>query len=174
MVCSPDVDKHRRNYQLGLIVCRSSCQRAHECARGSHLKLPGKLDFDAPNLAVEWKKWRQEIDLYLELALTDRTNETKVKLFLYLIGDKGREVYESLSLSPHSELCLKAFEKYCNPKKNETVERYKFFTRARGDREKLDQFVTDLRVLAATCNFGQLKHSLLRDRIICGIQNSKL
>ena len=145
----------------------------------SHLKPPGKLDFDTPNLAVEWKKWRQEIDLYLELALTDRTNETKVKLFLYLIGDKGREVYETLEFvaEPSQRTVsqvIEAFEKYCNPKKNETVERYKFFTRAQGDSEKFDQFVTDLRVLAATCNFGQLKHSLLRDRIICGIQNSKL
>lgn len=147
-------------------------------ARGmSHLKPPGKLDFDAPNLAITWKRWRQEIELYMELALTDRSDDTKVKLFLYVIGEKGREIYDTLDLDgEHRTLTqvINAFENYCNPKKNETVERYKFFVRAQEENEPFDQFVTDLRVLATSCNFGQLKNSLLRDRIICGTKDSKL
>ena len=34
--------------------------------------------------------------------------------------------------------------------------------------------MTDLKLLAATCNFGMLHDSLIRDRIICGIRNSTL
>ena len=34
--------------------------------------------------------------------------------------------------------------------------------------------MTDLKLLAATCNFGMLHDSLIRIRIICGIRNSTL
>ena len=69
---------------------------------------------------------------------------------------------------------MNAFEEHCNLKKNETVERYKFFTRIQEEGESIKKFVTDLKLLAATCNFGTLHDSLLRDRIICGIRNSAL
>ena len=41
-------------------------------------------------------------------------------------------------------------------------------------RETLDKFITDVKILAATCNLEQLKESLIRDRIICGMTDSKL
>ena len=65
---------------------------------------------------------------------------------------------------------LEGFEAQCNPKKNETVERYKFFQRYQEPGEPLERFITDLKVLATTCKFGVLNDSLVRDRIICGIQ----
>ena len=34
--------------------------------------------------------------------------------------------------------------------------------------------MTDLKLLASTCNFGMLHDSLIRIRIICGIRNSTL
>lgn len=69
---------------------------------------------------------------------------------------------------------LEGFEAHCNPKKNETVERYKFFQRFQEPEEPFERFVTDLKVLASTCNFGTLRDSLVRDRIICGIQDKQL
>ena len=38
----------------------------------------------------------------------------------------------------------------------------------------MDKFITHVKILAATCNFEQLKESLIRDRIICGMTDSKL
>lgn len=40
--------------------------------------------------------------------------------------------------------------------------------RNQGQEENIDKYVTDLRVLASTCNFGNIKDSLIRDRIVCG------
>ena len=60
------------------------------------------------------------------------------------------------------------------PKKNDTVERYKLFTRVQEAGETLDKFIADVKILAATCNFKQLKESLIRDQIICGMTDSKL
>jgi len=61
---------------------------------------------------------------------------------------------------PIHELNLKqvmdAFNKHCNPKKNKTVERYKFFSCFQNPGKSLEKFITDLKLLVTTCNFGDL------------------
>ena len=57
---------------------------------------------------------------------------------------------------------MDVFDKHCNPKKNETEhERYKFFSRFQNPGESLEKFITDPKLLATTCNFGDLKDSLV-------------
>lgn len=41
-----------------------------------------------------------------------------------------------------------------------------------GPNETIDKYITDLRMLASTCNFGELQDSLIRDRIVCGTHSS--
>ena len=72
------------------------------------------------------------------------------------------------------EELLKSFDDYCDPKKNETVERHKFFMRNQEQGESFDKYLTELRILEKTCDFGTLSDSLHRDRIVCGISSSSL
>ncbi|XP_049903425.1 uncharacterized protein LOC126392184 [Epinephelus moara] len=124
--------------------------------------------------------WRLHIYVYeyVELSLTEAEEEVKVKLFYNLIGETGRELCETLMsdvTSARRKLSdLTRFDEHCNPKVNETVERYRFFMRNQGNDESIDSYVTDLRVLASTCNFGEIKDSLIPDRIVCGNNNSGL
>ena len=37
--------------------------------RITQLKPPVQLDFDATNLADNWKRWKQELELYMDLAI---------------------------------------------------------------------------------------------------------
>ena len=139
--------------------------------RITQLKPPVQLDFDATNLADSWKRWKQELELYMDLAMNGRDEVTKVKLFMYLIGSQGREIYDTLAFEiPASERTLtqvlQAFDGHCNPRKNETVERFKFFSRNQDPGKSQGKFVTDLKMLATTSNFGDLKDLLVRDRII--------
>ena len=106
-----------------------------------------------------------------------RDEKVNAKMLLYIIGSKGREIYEILHFEKARDDrtlqdVMNAFEEHCNPKRNETVERYKFFTRIQEEGESIEKFVKDLKLLAATCNFGTLHDSLIRDRIICRIRNS--
>ena len=66
---------------------------------------------------------------------------------------------------------LAKFDKYCSPKKNVVVERHIFNTRKQGPSEKIDTFITDLRILAKSCEFENLHDSLIRDRIVCGVNS---
>ena len=52
------------------------------------------------------------------------------------------------------------------------MERFKFHTRFRKPRESVTVFVSELRSLAKSCNFGDTLEMMLQDRIICGISDS--
>ena len=69
---------------------------------------------------------------------------------------------------------IKAFKAYCQSQKNLTYERHKFFTRNQTKSESIDQYVTELRTLASTCEFKDLKDGLIRDRIVGGKQIAAL
>ena len=95
----------------------------------AHLKPPTEFDFDVSNVAHSWKRWREEVELYMELAMVGKKEETIVKPFLYIVGSQGREIYETLSFDQEPEErsfkdIVEAFSNYCDPKKNETGERY--------------------------------------------------
>lgn len=66
------------------------------------------------------------------------------------------------------EEVLTAFTAFCDPKTNETMEIDNFFTRHQGQDESCDKYLTELRTLTITCNFGNITDSLIRNRIVCG------
>ena len=60
------------------------------------------------------------------------------------------------------------------PKVNLTYEKHRYFTRNRQVGESIDKYVTDLRILAGTCAFGTLGESLIKDRLVCGVGDTRL
>ncbi len=65
------------------------------------------------------------------------------------------------------------FEAYYILCKNVTWERHIFNTRNQKAGEIIDEYVTDLRGKAKTCEFGTRVEGLIRDRLICDITNDK-
>ena len=47
-----------------------------------------------------------------------------------------------------------------------------FNNRSQEQIESIDTYVTALRALAKTCEFGTLKDHLIRDRIVCGVREN--
>ncbi|XP_014673255.1 PREDICTED: uncharacterized protein LOC106813592 [Priapulus caudatus] len=142
---------------------------------------PSKLEFNSKtgaSLANDWKKWREEFVLYAELALKEHGESEKIKTLKYLIGPEGREIYTTQRWEQEEEdrtieIVLRQFDTYCQPKKNETIERFKFNMRVQGD-ETLEKFITDVKTLSQTCNFGDLADSLVRDKLVCGVKDQHL
>ena len=74
--------------------------------RITQLKPPAQLDFDATNLADSWKRGKQELQLDMDLAMCGKDEATKVKLFLYLIGSQGGEIYDTMAFEVQSSCCI--------------------------------------------------------------------
>ena len=65
-------------------------------------------------------------------------------------------------------------EKHHNPEPSATVQRYKFHCRCRQPGETVSQYVAGLRRIAEHCKFGDYLESVLCDRLVCGIQDSRI
>ena len=102
---------------------------------------PPEMDFstaDGANVAEKWRKWKQTMDLYLSLAMSDKSEKDKCGAFLYMIGQTGRDIYNTMTFAEGEEnkldVLFRKFEAYCKPKQNITVERYRFNTRAQEEK----------------------------------------
>nr|CAI5854601.1 unnamed protein product [Callosobruchus analis] len=72
------------------------------------------------------------------------------------------------------KIVLEKFDKYFLTKRNISYERFNFFTRKQMPTESFEEFVTDLKNKARSCEFGELKDSLIKDMLTCGLANTKL
>jgi hypothetical protein len=66
---------------------------------------------------------------------------------------------------------IQAFDTYCIGEVNITYERYTFNRLVQESSESFDGFVTELRKLIKSCDYGQLEDSILKDRIVIGIKD---
>lgn len=143
-----------------------------EALSGS-FKPPRSLIFDK-NIHKNFEIFLRSLDIYMSATgLNGKDEKTKIAIFLNLAGEEAQIKFQTFDLSEQKrqkyEEVVNAFQEYCRPLRNETFDRYKFFTRIQQEGESFDNFITDIKILASTCNFGNLEKSLLRDKIVSGI-----
>ena len=63
---------------------------------------------------------------------------------------------------------------HLNPKSIIVAERFKFYNRVQLPGEALNAYVAQLRKMAEYCDFGQFLAEALRDRFVCGLNNSSI
>ena len=96
------------------------------------LEPPQGFSFDC-NVSHSWKRWLKHFDFYLTATEKDtKGDKIKTSIFLTWIGQKGREKYKAFIFEAGDEMksapVLHKFSEYCNPRKNATILRHKFFT----------------------------------------------
>ena len=60
------------------------------------------------------------------------------------------------------------------PPPSEIVQRYRFHSRFRQPEESVATYISELRALAQWCIFGSSLEDMLRDRLVCGINNEAI
>ena len=69
------------------------------------------------------------------------------------------------------ELVKTLADHFC-PAPSEIVQQFRFNSRSRKTGESVATFVAELRAIAAEfCNFGNTLETMLRGRVVCGINN---
>ena len=91
---------------------------------------------------------------------------------------KNGEIYEIFTFySADDEMklepVLNKFSEYCNPRKNVTILRHKFFTYRQLEDQRFHDFITELKKkLSAEWEFEILRDSLIKDMILCGTNDN--
>ena len=69
---------------------------------------------------------------------------------------------------------VEALQAFHSPKPFEIVQRCKFNSRYSQPEESVSVFVSELYSLAEFCNYGAVLDDMLRDRMVCGINNTSI
>ena len=148
-------------------------------AMNQGLPPPKSLKLNSGNISTNWKKFKQRyLDYEIATGINEKNNATRVETFLTVDGNEALDVYDTLIWDNEGDdkkidNVLEEFEEYCEPKKNVSYERYVSFSRAQESNKNIDQYVTTLKKPCETSEFGTLKNSLIRDRIVLGINNQR-
>ena len=149
-------------------------------AAGRLLNPPDPLQLSSGNVSQNWKRFKQKGSNY-ELAIGTARKEDPIRVaaFLTVIGDEALEVYNAFTWNSDEDKVkmdkvMERFEQYCEPHKNTIYERYLLFSRGQESGEPIDKYATVLRNMADSCEFQDLKDSLIRDRIVLGIVDNNV
>ncbi|XP_050548981.1 uncharacterized protein K02A2.6-like [Daktulosphaira vitifoliae] len=127
------------------------------------------------NLSLNWSEWIQEFNIYLSATGYDSLSEQrKVSIFLHFIGKQSLKIFNSFNIDINKaklEEVIILFSNYFIPKKNVTIERHKFFTRLQSVDESISEYVADLKNRSMSCEFDNLRESLIKDVLIFGLHN---
>ncbi|XP_075150535.1 uncharacterized protein LOC142224639 [Haematobia irritans] len=131
------------------------------------------LNFKAPDIAKEWKTWHTKFKIFLRASnLESETDQRKVALLLHHLGTQSLDVFNSFDMDidtvKYADLVMKLCS-YFTPWINIVMERYKFFTYKQQEEQSVDEYVTALKNLSLSCEFGGLRNDLVRDIYICGL-----
>ncbi|XP_067947485.1 uncharacterized protein [Watersipora subatra] len=155
---------------------------------------PQQLDLRCEDLSGEWRCWQRAFsDYLLAIDLTGTTKaaeKRKLALFRHAGGEDVREVYSQIEFKSQpdddgntGELeegaagrklddVIKRFHEYCNLRPGVVVGRFKFHNSSQGG-DTVDVFLIKLRQLAEGCQFGDQRDSLIQDKLLSGLGNTK-
>ena len=105
--------------------------------------------------------------------------ERKRDVLLSVTGPKEYRLLGSL-LAPakpgeksYDEL-VEVLSVHHNPAPSEIVQRYRFHTRMKEPGETVSKYVSELRSLAKACNFGTSLEDMIRNRLVCGVNDDAI
>ena len=125
-----------------------------------------------------WKSYIERLEFFFEA--NDVTENTRKRAVLLTIC--GPEMYKLITnlLMPSTpketsyENIVKAVEKHLQPTVSVALQRYKFNQTVRRPNESISAYINYLRQLAKDCNFGNSLEDMLRDRLVCGVNNEHI
>lgn len=137
---------------------------------------PEPFSFATPN---DWPPWKQRFLRFRTASgLDGKPEKSQVDALVYLMGPQAEDIFKTFKLEPDDqkkfEVVLQEYEAYFVPRRNIIYERVKFNTRTQEDGESVEDFVTALHTLASTCDYGELREDLIRDRLVVGLQDRKI
>lgn len=111
--------------------------------------------------------------------LSKQPEEVQAAALLITIGEEARKAYDTFKFTTDEErnsveVLIQKFEEYYKPARNLTFQEFRFGSRDQKEGEPFNEWLTELRILAKNCEFGELEDRMLRSRIILGVRDKSL
>ena len=132
---------------------------------------------------IPWKQWISGFMIYLSAVGGDEFSAGRKRaILLHCLGVEGQRVFVTIpdcDASPPSgqdvfTLAVSLLENQFAKAINVVAERYKFKQRFQKEGESFSQFISALRELAKTCDYGDKHDEMLRDQIIEKTNSNKV
>ena len=126
----------------------------------------------------DWVEYVERLEHFFKANEID-TEDKKKSIMLSSCGSKTYKLFRSL-LTPVKpgdtswEDLKEIMENHQNPKPSVTVERYKFNKRDRKIGESVPFYTAELRKLSEHWKYDNNLNDMLRDCLVCGIQDTKI
>ena len=124
----------------------------------------------------EWSQYQERLEYFFQANRIENADKKRA-VFLSLIGASTYKQLRNLiapakpGTKTYAQL-VKALADHFSPTPTESVQQYKFHSRVRRPGESVATFASELRCLAEFCNFGAALEDMLRDRLVCGINDA--
>ena len=121
------------------------------------------VDIDKTNAGTRWEKYLSRLENLL-VGMNITNDGRKRALLLHYVGERVFDVYDAEKGDTETsyEATKKVLTDYFLPKKNTKIEIYKFRACKQIETQTLDEFVTELRSLAKTCEFADADAEILQ------------
>lgn len=127
----------------------------------------------------KWSEYKDRLLCAIDVAgITDTHLDKARSLFLSQCGKETYSLIVSLLVPlrptsvPFNDI-LTVLDKFYEPEVNEILQAGKFHKRVQSKDESVQEFVAAISLLAAQCNFTDLKRQL-RDRLVLGVRDDRL
>jgi len=140
------------------------------------LRPPEPFDFKKPD---GWVKWKRRFEQFLSASGLDKEDEARqVSTLLYCLGEEAEGVLASTNISEEARKkykdVMEKLDEHFRVRRNVIYERARFNRRDQKEGETAEEYVTALYELIETCEYGDLRDELLRDRLVVGIRDTAL
>lgn len=125
-----------------------------------------------------WEEYCEILDQFFEANGIDDGDKQRAVL-ISVVGPATYKLIRNLvspdkpSTKTYAQI-VTLMKDHFDPKPSEIVQRYKFDSRVRQPSETVSAYVAELRRLAHDCNFGTTLQQMLRDRLVCGINDDRI
>ncbi len=125
-----------------------------------------------------WEEYCEIVEHFFTANDIDEGDKKK-SIMLSVVGAQTYSLMRNL-LSPAKpgektfEQLVTLLKNHFNPKPSEIVQRFKFDSCMRKPTESVAEYVAELRKLAQDCNYGETLPRMLRDRLVCGINDDHI
>ena len=130
------------------------------------------------NQLEDWRSYTERLQNYF-IANDIKSEAKQCAILLSVCGPRTYELIRSL-LSPQEPKdvsfadIVKQMTDHYQPKPSIIVQCFKFHSRSRKQGESVATYIAELKQLAEDCEFGEFLKQMLRDRIVCGINDPRI